>query len=266
MRTEKESYEEKGNFNGTDIEKLKLVKTLSAFANTKGGTVRLSNVTCNKELLDSARLDDLVNKYLAPRINGITSSELTTGVWEVTVPQSKNRPHIFTAEAGYKDLKGNSKSAFYPGQIYARHGSKSEPATADDLRSMVQDAVGHWFTKIGKSIQNASLKMSNSAGVLPVRIADDAELSIQISNPNEAYPYTNKTMAAIIGKDSNWVAHAAEVLKLKRDPTYCCEIKGASGKIAVRLYNEAALQKLKMKATDRKFNPYRKKMKIRRHR
>jgi len=92
--------------------------------------------------------------------------------------------------------------------------------------------VGDWLSKIGKEIQNFSLQLAGESSALPVRLSEQGSLSIRISDPNKDYPYTAKTLAGKIGKNQNWVAKAATVLELKRNPADCCEIKGASGNVA----------------------------------
>ena len=258
MKPEEEGYEEKSQFAGSQREKLELVKTIVAFANTKGGRLILRKVTCNLEELDSARLDDLVNKYTTPRVHNIISRKLRKGNWELDVAESTDKPHVFTTETSYKDARGKDKSVFYPGQIYVRHSSKTEPATADDLRGMIQEIVGDWLTKIGREIQNFSIGFSKGDNSLPVRLSSDAgALTIKVSDPNVDYPYTAKTLGTKLDKNQNWVAFAAQKLGLKGNPAYCCEIQGADGHIVVRRYNEEAFGRLKQKIEENPdFDPY----------
>jgi hypothetical protein len=227
-------------------------------ANTEGGEVSIKTLQTDKETLDSARLDDLVNKYVAPRVQGITSAQGDSGDWHIAVPQSKERPHIFVEEARYRDRDGKVRSAFYPGQIYVRHSSKTEPATDDDLRNIILDHVGRWLKKVGEAVTDFSLEIGEGTTGLPVRISESAAaLTIAFKDPNRDYPYTTKTLGAKIGKGQNWVAQAASVLRLKEDPRYSLAILGAGDNVVVRRYNDRALEKLRDTLADNPgFDPW----------
>jgi hypothetical protein len=70
------------------------------------------------------------------------------------------------------------------------------------------------------------------------------------------YPYLTKEVAGLIGKNQNWTAKAAEVLKLKGDPKYHQQIR-ASRTSYIHRYSDAAVQRLKAHlAASPDFNPY----------
>lgn len=70
------------------------------------------------------------------------------------------------------------------------------------------------------------------------------------------YPHLTREVAAMIGKDQNWTANAAEVLKIKGDPKYHTRIR-ASKSSYVQRYSDAAVDKLRTHlATQPGFNPY----------
>lgn len=243
-------YEEKSQFSGSKKEQLELVKSIVSFANTSGGKIILHNSTCDPRNLDSAKLDDLVNKYIAPQIQNITSQQLENSDWQINVSSSKDKPHIFITEAGCQDENGTYKSLFYNGQVYARHGSKTEPAN-DDIRMMIQETVGDWLTKIAGAIQNLSLQFSAQGDSLPIRLSDDSNaLAMRISDPNIDYPYTATTLSKAIGKNRNWVPKIAQEQGLKDNRIYSCTIYGASGNVAVIKYSESALAKLRKLVND----------------
>ena len=56
------SYEEKSEFAGHQNDFLDISKTIIAFANGDGGQIVLRSLACDSALLDSARLDDFVNR------------------------------------------------------------------------------------------------------------------------------------------------------------------------------------------------------------
>ncbi len=250
------SYEEKSRYNHVPRKRLELVKTIVAFANTAGGQIFIREVACRPADLDSARLDDLVNKYVEPRLGGLTSYAVGYG-WIVEVPRSPDRPHIFVRTGTY-DEGTRQKTAFHPGQVYVRHSSKTEPAVGDDLRQVLQERGGDWLSKVGQAISRFSLRLEEEGSALPVRLSrTEAALTISISDPNQDFPYTTKTLGQEIGEGQNWVAKAAEVLGLKDDPRHCCPIRGASGQIAVRRYSEEARRFLEARLSrEPDFDPY----------
>lgn len=256
---ESEEEEEKSSFAGDQREWLELVKTLVAMANARGGHVVLRNVTCDASLLDSARLDDRVNRYVGPRVRRIASEQHSDGSWHIHVGRYQEQPHMFQSEVSYTGSDGSVKSAFHPGQIYTRHSSKTEPATADDLRLAMQTLVADWMTKLGQGIQVLALNLTKEGSSLPVRLSDEeGALSISVADANQLYPYTARTLGEGIGKGQNWVAKAVERLALRGDTSYAWGAKGASGEVVVWKYSEAALAVLRSKLEDdAAYNPYR---------
>lgn len=111
-------YEEKSEFAGEDNDFLDIAKTIIAFANGVGGVIVRKGVTCRPALLDSARLDDFVNRWTAPRIRNIVSKREADDCFVVEVPPSEDGPHVISHSASYKLPSGKQRPAFHPGQIY----------------------------------------------------------------------------------------------------------------------------------------------------
>ena len=240
---EGEDLELKSDFDGGERQWFELVRTIAAMANTKGGRLILQKAQCEIALLDSARITDRVNKALRPRLSGITSRVTDGGVWEISIQPSRQKPHVFTAELNYVDPHGKNRSAFYPGQVYARHSSKTEPATEEDFARMIQETVATWLEKLAQGIQSLSFEMTSEANSLPVRIAHEpGGLAVSITDPNKDFPYTVTELGKRIGRSQNWTAKAIGKLAIRDDPLYCMTIK--FGKNELRKYNEAAAAKL----------------------
>ena len=247
-----------------------------AFANTEGGVIFIEKVTGRKELLDSARLDDKVNKYVTPRISDIRSQKKGQG-WEIRVGKSPNAPHIFVQEGHYTDSRGRQKSAFYPGQIYVRHSSKTEPATDEDIRRIIEqrarESVQEILTRLGNMIGTLAERLSKfdinlsdvkmllsltNRGGIPATPTEEGGIPSIVLETDKIYPYTAKSLADKIGKSPNWVAHAAQKLGIKDNRKYSFKTTGTDNKTVIQWrYNEAALRLLEEKAKDPDFNPYR---------
>ena len=254
---ETEGYEEKSQFEGSEKEKLEIVKTIVAFANTSGGKIRLKNVSCPPSFFDTARLDDLVNKYAGPRLQGVRSQKRKSSTWEISIRKSDNRPHVFTQEASFQTAKG-PKSAFYPGQIYVRHSSKTEPATGDDLQQIRADFARLLYERLAEGIRAFSGKLTEDPGSIPVRLSREGTLTFRFEDMEKLYPYTAKTLGTKIQRNQNWTAQALTKLGIKGDPAHCLEIKGASGKVIVRKYDETTLERLRdVLQENPEYNPYR---------
>ena len=257
MAAESEDLEEKSAFAGSEKEWLELIKTIVAMANADGGVVVLRAVTCPESDLDSARLDDRVNRCVEPRVRGIESEKMDDGSWVVRVGRYQEQLHMFKSERHYTDTNGEQKSAWHPGQIYVRHSSKTEPATADDLRRSIRQAVANWMTRLGEGIKNLALNVSDESSALPVRLSDEAgALTIQ-ADANNLYPYTAKTLGAALEKNQSWAAAAAARFRMKEDLRFAWGAIGASGEVVAWKYSEAALDHLKgVLRDDPNFDPY----------
>lgn len=234
------------------------MKTIIAMANSDGGEIRILSFEGDPDKLDSARLDDSVNRYVAPRVEGIVSTQEAAGSWRIRVPKSEDGPHIFVRETSFEDADGRTHSAFYPGQVYARHSSKTEPATGDDLRAIIEGHVVKWLNHVATAIQDFSLELEEGGGGLPARLSETGTgLRIAVKDPNRDFPYTAKTLGLKLDRNQNWVAKALGVLRLRGNPEYSLAIQGASGQITIRKYNELTLDVLWQKLSDdASFDPY----------
>lgn len=254
--SESDSFEEKSQFDWTPKQSLDLLKDLVAFANTNGGIIRLNQVMCDHDRLDSAKIDDFIHTKAAPRIDGITSRCIDEATWEISVPPSASAPHVLTGDLGF--LKnGDTKCIGWRGDVYVRHSSKTELATAEDFQKMFQKRLGFWLSKIGQGIQSFSVGMDSGQFALPVKLsADEVALKIGVTNPNREYPYTTASLAKMVRRSQNWVAYATKKLSIKDNPLMALEIKGSRGSTLVWKYNEQALKALREKLReDPSFNP-----------
>ncbi|MDF1597697.1 MAG: hypothetical protein P1T08_16580 [Acidimicrobiia bacterium] len=91
-------------------------------------------------------------------------------------------------------------------------------------------------------------KGSTRDSTLPV-VVKKTELEVD-------YPYLTREVAEKIGRNQNWTAKAATVLKLKGDPKYHQAIRVSRSSVVQR-YSDAALQRLQSHiAENPTFNPY----------
>lgn len=129
---------------------LNLVKDLVAIANSGGGCIRIGlNETSQVGVpqadlaeLDGARVSDQINKYITPR-RAKVSHEITplgdgTFIVDLKVEACERYPLVFSKLGQYP---GTQKPVFREGDIYVRHGAKSERATYEDIVDMIERAV-----------------------------------------------------------------------------------------------------------------------------
>lgn len=282
---EEDRRERKSTYEHDAEGKAMLVRTIVAMANTRGGELHLERVSCKAADLDSARLDDLVNRFVAPRIGAISSEPTEQGGVVIRVEDSDQKPHVFTDELKYEDKRGKERAAFHRGQILVRHSTKTEPADGDDVDKILRFRIGRFLRQLSVSVNNHDipLRLTDDEGLpihlvegpdgqafsldpsLAVRASQDGQLSVRLCNDPgapavrvevaEQYPYTTGQLAAKLGTSMNQVARAAKALRLKEDPTYHREI--STGRSTIPKYSDAALARLKAKwDQDPAWNPW----------
>lgn len=248
--------EAKAAFSNSTRDRLELVKVLVSMANTSGGEVHIATYSCDARELDSARLDDLVNSCVAPRVGEI-SSDVRESNAIIYVKQSTSRSHVFTHTKSYDD-GGRQKTAFHAGQVVARHSSKTEPATGDDLNTMLQARLARLLEKMSDMFAKLAFDVGSGNGAVAVAISDRHQpLTISVPDLNKTHPWNATKIGRELGKSQSWVAVAAQVLALKGDRKYCSIINGGQGHPAFVMYSDAALAEIRRRLrSDPMFNPF----------
>jgi hypothetical protein len=280
-----EDLEIKGRYSRSQQDRGALVRTIVAMANTHGGRILLQSVEGDPATLDLERLDQMVNTYVEPRLQGVTSTVKPDGAVEIVVPESALKPHVFVAELDYQ-LRGRTRGAFFPGQIWVRRHSRTEPAGAADIERMVRAAAGRVLQALSESISNpafslqrpahdghasasepAAVTLQDVTAEALLRTEDRAELAVRVTTDpdaapvnidiNRTYPFTTSALGEALGKGTNWAAAAVRALHLKNDLGFHYPVRNADGKVVVNKYSEAALQQLRDKlASDPEWNPW----------
>ena len=157
--------------------KVDLVKNLVAMANAGGGQIvfgrdeisifGLDKATC--QALDSARLIDIVTRYIKPaqieishEIHQISGSYILT----IYVGAAKY-PIVMSRKGDWKGMNSRKeRPLFLQGDIWIRHGSKTERITFEDMRA--------WFEQIRREERERILSRITHLVNLP----DNAEIQI----------------------------------------------------------------------------------------
>lgn len=130
---------------------LELVKDIVAFANSGGGTLEVGATETSTpgvadnlaKQLDSARLMDKVNRFVAPgkvRI-GHTVSVLSDGqcVVKLSVEGRGKYPYVFCKDGQFTE-GDRTYNVFREGDIYIRRGSQTVRVSHDDIVRMIDEA------------------------------------------------------------------------------------------------------------------------------
>jgi hypothetical protein len=221
--SEKETYEEKPSFEWSREGEFDLLKTIIAFANCQGGKILLRSVAGDTKRLDSARLDDFANKYVSPRIGGIVSTEGQDGSWTIVIAKSSFAPHVIAQEASFQKGK-RIKSAFYPGQIYVRHSSKSEPARGEDIQTLIREGVSSWLSSLGAAVAAMGISGQDDGEGIPIRLVEGGpSLALSLAS---GHPHIASEIGEPVGKTGSWIGKWINQVGLRSDRRYVAKIPG----------------------------------------
>lgn len=131
---------------------LELIKDLVAIANSGGGKIRIGATETSQpgvpestvRALDSARIGDQVNKHIAPAKAKVSHEVIPTDdakfVVELSIDTCGKYPYVFSKH-GQHPSAPELGTTFREGDIYVRHGAKSERATYEDIVAIIERAV-----------------------------------------------------------------------------------------------------------------------------
>lgn len=126
-----------------------IVKDVAAFANIGGGVIVFGcdsfGIPSSFQVetlakLDPARITDQMNKYVGEHFSSFSIEKVQRGsiarlAWLIGPVDS---PMIFTEDAYFRQGGGFAAPAFHKGQVYFRHGAKSEPGTPLDMKEFIE--------------------------------------------------------------------------------------------------------------------------------
>ncbi len=176
-------------------------------------------------------------------------------------------PIVFTKVGTYESVPGKQKNAFTMGAVYFRHGTKSEPATTDDLRAFVEREVEairrSWLEGIAKVVEapagarivvqppDVPMTMEGRGDDAPLRLVNDPTapayfaVPIDTTHPFRAKEVVREVNARLVGRrriSPHDVLCVRRVYDLEKETTYCFTQKFASPR-----YSQAFVDWLVMK-------------------
>lgn len=205
-----------------------VVKDIAAMANSGGGTLLIgveNDGSCTtgdagvaKVLaLDPAHITDKMNKYTGVQFDGFAIHEAQragTRIAALNVSSSESLL-AFERPGTYQLPDGKQKAAFGVGTVYVRHGAKSEPATTEDLRRIVERRIQtvrkEWMAGVRKVVNAPSgsvvtvlpteVRSSDSEQATAIRITKDPGApEYRLVDPDITHPWRQTELIAEVNK------------------------------------------------------------------
>jgi hypothetical protein len=205
-----------------------LLKDVFAFANSAGGVIVVgvdgrgapmpSDVTALLSI-DPADIGNKIRSYTGVDFDDIEISEHVKNGIPIAVIQigSADTPIVPTRPGTYSKNPPKQATAFSVGQVYVRHGAKSEPATTNDLARIIDRRVREmrrtWMSGIKKVTTapiGAVIEVSNAKetqpkpDAVPYRlVVDEGASAIGAPDFDKTHPHrTMECLKLITGKIS----------------------------------------------------------------
>jgi hypothetical protein len=256
------SLDLKSDFDPTNSgEWCELLKDIVAMANSGGGRIIIgltddgtpTGIDSGKiRAIDPAIFVDKVFSYTGVHFAGVTTQTETHAetLVAVLVIGEAPVPMIFNKTGNYQTREGKQRNAFNPGTLYLRHGAKSEPATSDDMRDILDRQMKRARESLLSNLRQvveapAGAIVSISTVSAPpsdlatrgVRLVHDpAAASAAMLDPNITHPHRQKEVVAKVNAHlsgrghvtSNDIVAIRRIYKTEDDLSLCYRPKYAS--------------------------------------
>lgn len=203
-----------------------LVKDIVAIANSGGGTILFGvdngGRPCGFDvepvlIVDSATITDKLARYTSVQISDFEMVEAEKLGHRLAILDISplDIPVVFTNPGTYAISGGKQQTAFSRGTIYFRHGAKSEPASREDLRAVVEhniEAVRQAWVKGVRKVVEAprgyGVHVLPPDGVpstarhgTPIRLVNDPSAPAYFRlTPDVSHPFRQKDVISEVNK------------------------------------------------------------------
>lgn len=218
-------FKEKFDINQTQ-DWCEIIKDIVAMANSGGGCILIGAKNDGTPSgwdptsvlnLDSAQITDKIAKYTGEQYSDFEIQEvkknehLLVALWVHSVPI----PMIFIQPGTYDVGEGRQKTAFGKGTIYFRHGAKSEPGNAKDVKECIDREIEKirksWLGNIRKVVEAPpgyrvnilppEVIESPIPTATPIRIVDDPTApAYRKIDPDQTHPYRQKEVVQFVNQ------------------------------------------------------------------
>lgn len=192
-----------------------IIKDIIAMSNSGGGYIifGLKNDGSPSErdissifYLDSAQISDKVSRYIGEPFSDfelVESCKLEKRIAILSIGSTLNAI-VFSNPGTYPVGNGKQENAFSRGSLYFRHGAKSEPTTAKDLRDFISLSLEKtrksWLTNVRKVIKAPlgheikilpkGVMQSNNPNATAIRLVEDTSApAYHLIDPNTTHPF-----------------------------------------------------------------------------
>jgi len=202
-----------------------LLKDIVAMANSGGGRIIIglnddgspSGICSLKShAIDPAVFVDKIHSYTGVHFAGVSTqieSHVGTSVTVLVIGDAPV-PLVFGKAGNYQPTEGKQRSAFNQGTLYVRHGAKSEPATSDDMRDILERHLKRARESllanlrqvveapIGSVISLTPIApVAGDYSVRPVRLVQDPSAApAAMLDPNITHPHRQKELVAQVNE------------------------------------------------------------------
>jgi hypothetical protein len=203
-----------------------IIKDIVAIANSGGGVIVFGvkndgNPSCcdisQVIELDNATVTDKIFRYTGVQFADYELLEASKSGNDIAILKipSVNIPILFTHPGTYPVQAGKQQTAFARGTVYFRHGAKSEPATRDDIRLVIErnleEIKKSWIKGVRKVVQAPDgyqvhvlppeIVISDSHSATPIRLVDDPSApAYHKLSPDLSHPYRQKDVITEVNK------------------------------------------------------------------
>lgn len=227
---EKKNVDFKASFDSSNPgDWCELIKDLVTMANSAGGHILVGvnddgslsrdQSVSNVLKIDPAAITDKIAKYTGVQFDGVSVYEAQREGSPIAVLeiQASGELLLFEKVGNYQSHDGKQKNAFGQGTLYFRHGAKSEPGTANDVRQFLDRRVAairrEWLSGVRKivsapvgsvvTVSPTGVTQSSDPGAVPIRITDDPNApQYRIINPDETHPLRQKDVIGIVNREA----------------------------------------------------------------
>jgi hypothetical protein len=212
------------------FEPVQVVRDIAAMANSGGGVI----VVEGQAGLDEELIHEQLAHYAEPEFEGFGVEGVTRNgrpATAVVVEGVRNAPLVFARQGRYRDGAGVEHVAFARGGLYFRHGSKSEPATGEDVRDFIRRQLEatrtQWLANIRQVmhapdgaevavIETAERDEEGRPTLIRLTTDPHAPLYGQV-DPDQSHPYRQKeVIREVNARLGEGTVNAFDVLSVRR--------------------------------------------------
>ena len=203
-----------------------IIKDIIAIANSGGGVVVVGLTSGGRPSehdvsalvsVDPATITDKVSAYTGRQFTEfeVASCDKDGHDLVAILVSPAATPFVFERPGTYAISDKKQKTAFGRGTVYFRHGAKSEPATSEDLRQVIERRLEEiredWIggvRKVVRAPEGSAVQIvppeivhSTDPGAVAIRIVDDPQAPpYRVVDPDETHPYRQKELIKEVNK------------------------------------------------------------------